>query len=275
MAVLFRQENHSYESVDKQDQRHWLSVTSLVSKFKHPFNAMEMSVKSSRNKKSKWYGMEPEKIREAWDAEALRAITLGTWYHEQRESDLLACQTIQRAGVNVPIVRPIFEDGVKFAPDQQLTEGVYPEHFVYLKSANICGQADRVEVIGNVIDLYDYKTNKEIKKESYRNWEGKAQVMLPPLDHLDDCNFYHYALQLSLYMYMMIKHNPHHKPGKLILHHITFEESGKDKYGNPINKRDIEGNPIVKAVTPYELPYLKAEVISMINWLHDNQQELR
>lgn len=216
--------------------------------------------------------MTPENIREAWEAEALRAVTLGTWYHEQRESDLLACHSIQRAGVNVPIIRPILQDGVKFAPEQQLTEGVYPEHFVYLKSAGICGQADRVEVIGNTIDLYDYKTNKEIKMASYRNWEGKSQVMLPPLEHLDDCNFYHYALQLSLYMYIMIKHNPHHKPGKLILHHITFEESEKDQYGNPVSKRDIEGNPIVRDVTPYELPYLKTEVIAMINWLHDNPQ---
>lgn len=163
---------------------------------------------------------------------------------------------------------------MKFAPDQRLTEGVYPEHFVYLKSAGVCGQADRVEVIRNTIDLYDYKTNKEIKKESYRNWEGVSQRMLTPLEHLDDCNYYHYALQLSLYMYIMIKHNPNLKPGKLILHHIIFEEAGKDKYGNPVNKLDSDNNPIVKEVVPYELPYLKTEVISVINWLHENREKL-
>lgn len=270
MAVLFRQENHSYESINKDESINWLSVTSFVSKFKKPFNAEEMSVKSSKNKKSKWYGLSPNVIRKAWDAESQRAMTLGTWYHEQREADLLACDTIQRSGVNVPIIRPIIQDNIKIAPDQRLTEGVYPEHFVYLKSAGVCGQADRVEVVGNTIDLYDYKTNKEIKTESYRNWEGKAQTLLPPLEHIEDCNFYHYALQLSLYMYIMIKHNPNLKAGKLVIHHILFEETGKDNYGNPITKLDNDGNPVVKEVVPYDLPYLKSEVISMINWLHDN-----
>ena len=66
--------------------------------------------------------------------------------------------------------------------------------------------------------------NKEIKTESFRNWEGISQKMLAPVSHLDDCNYNHYNLQLSIYMYIILKHNPTFKPGKLILHHIQFEE---------------------------------------------------
>ena len=99
--------------------------------------------------------------------------------------------------------------------------------------------------------------------------------MTGPCCHLDDCNFYHYALQLSIYLYIILKHNPRYKPGKLSLHHITFEEEGVDKYGYPVAKRDSQGNPIVKEVVPYDVPYLKDEVINMINWLHDNRDSLK
>ena len=145
----------------------------------------------------------PEKIKEIWLNEGTRANTLGNFYHNQRESDLLSCETLKRNGVEIPIIKPIYNDGIKHAPEQRLTEGIYPEHFVYLKSAGLCGQSDRVEVVKDTVDIIDYKTNKEIKKESYKNWEGISQKMTGPLAHLDDCNFNHYAVQLSLYLYII------------------------------------------------------------------------
>jgi len=145
---------------------------------------------------------------------------------------------------------------------------------VYLKSAGICGQSDLVEVVNNKVNIIDYKTNKEIKTESFKDWEGISKKMLNPIAHLDDCNFVHYSLQLSIYMYIILKHNPKLQPGKMFLHHIVFEEEGKDKYGNPITKYSEQGDPIVKEVTPIEVPYLKDEVISIVNWLHDNRNKL-
>jgi hypothetical protein len=139
-----------------------------------------------------------------------------------------------------------------------------------LKSAGVCGQSDRVEVVKGVVDVIDYKTNKEIKKNSFVNWEGKSQKMTGPLSHLDDCNFNHYALQLSTYMYIILKHNPQYKVGKQMLHHVIFEKDGEDEFGYPIVKKDTSGNPIVKTVVPYEVPYLKSEVIAMIDHLKNN-----
>ena len=94
--------------------------------------------------------------------------------------------------------------------------------------------------------------------------------MLGPCAHLDDCNFNHYALQLSTYAYIILRHNPPYLPGKLTLHHIVFEKDGEDKFGYPILKRDSQGETIVKEVVPYEVPYLKAEVIAMIHWYKEN-----
>ena len=95
------------------------------------------------------------------------------------------------------------QDGIKIAPDQKLDEGVYPEHFVYLKSAGICGQADLVSIVNGYINILDYKTNKEIKENGFKNWEGVVSKMFKPVNNLEDCNLNHYNLQLSLYAYII------------------------------------------------------------------------
>lgn len=274
MSVIFKAENHKYESLDPNEKINWLSVTSFVALFKEKFDPVSQSIKSAKNKKSKWYGIDPVEIQQRWKNEADRAINNGIFYHDERESDLMEIDTIERQGVAIPIIKPIFMDGVKHAPVQRLMEGIYPEHFIYLKSATLCGQSDRVEVVKDVINIVDYKTNKEIKKESYKTWEGISKKMIGPCAHLDDCNFNHYSLQLSAYLYMMIKHNPRHTPGKLILQHVIFKKEGEDKFGNPIIIKDFNNNPVVDTVIPYEVPYLKTEIAAMINWLHDNRSTI-
>ena len=129
-----------------------------------------------------------------------------------------------------------------------------------------------VEVIKDTVNIIDYKTNKEIKTTGFTNWEKITQKMTGPCAHLDDCNFNHYSLQLSIYMYIILKHNPRYKPGKMFLHHVIFEKESEDKFGNPIPKKDSSGDPIVKTVVPYDVPYLKSEVIAMINHLKENKK---
>lgn len=269
MTLIFKAENHKYESIDPNEEIDWISVTKFISKFKQPFDAKTVAEKSSKSKRSKWYGMSVEDILQAWDNESNRAIDQGNWYHNQRESDLLELSTISRYGAELPIIRPITEGDVKYAPNQKLQQGLYPEHFVYLKSVGICGQSDLVEVANGVVNITDYKTNKEIKKESYKNWEGVSQKMLGPVSHLDDCNFWHYSLQLSVYLYIILKHNPKLKPGKLTIHHVLFYTDGTDSFGNPITKLDENFEPMVRKIVPYDLPYLKDEVISLIKFYQD------
>lgn len=274
MAVKFISENHQYKSTDESDID-WISVTSLVSNFKKPFDGPATAKKCAAKRNSKWYGLKEQEILDVWKAESERATTLGTFYHNQREADLCGLDTMERGGKVIPVIKPIYKEGIKIAPDQKLVDGVYPEHFVYLKSAGICGQSDLVEVVDGVISIVDYKSNKEIKTQGFTNWEGITDRMSGPIAHLDDCNLSHYNIQLSMYMYMILKHNPRLKPGKLTIHHIVFENEGEDKYGYPITRRAENGDPIVKAVVPYELPYLKQECISLVNWLKDNRSKLK
>ena len=219
--------------------------------------------------------MTPEDIKAAWKAEALRATTLGTWYHNQRETDICEIENMERHGITIPVFKPIENNGIRQSPEQKLTNGIYPEHMVYLKSAGICGQSDLVEVIDNKVHITDYKTNKEIKVEGFTNWEGITQKMAAPVSHLDDCHLNHYALQLSMYMFIILKHNPKLTPGTLTIHHILFEEAGRDRFDNPISALDNDGNPIVTDIVQYDLPYLKKEAIDLIHWLEDNKHKLK
>ena len=271
MSIFFNAKDHSYKSLTTEPEITWYSVTTVVSSLKKPFDAKKTAQKVSKNTKSKWHGIEPKIIEEIWANEAKRAVDLGTWYHNQREADLCSLSSIEREGTVVPIFAPLpLKDGIKYAPSQKLEPGVYPEHMVYLKSAGICGQSDLVEVVNGRVNIIDYKTNKEIKMESFKDWEGISEKMLHPISNLDDCNFNHYSLQLSIYMYMILKHNPKLLPGTIYIHHIVFETEGKDKWGYPIAKLDLNGEPIVKDVNLIPVPYLYDEVIAVINHMKDS-----
>jgi hypothetical protein len=276
MSIVFNASDHSYKSIDGAEGIDWISVTTIISSLKKGFDAKVIAEKVSKNKRSKWYGVEPKDIEAIWKNEADRATTLGTYYHNQREDDLCSFASMEREGVTIPVFAPSGEtDGIRYAPLQKLDSGIYPEHMVYLRSAGICGQSDLVEVVNGKVNIIDYKTNKEIKTEAFTNWEGISEKMLDPVSHLDDCNFNHYALQLSIYMYIILKHNPKLKPGRIFIHHITFKQEKEDKWGYPIAKLDRDGNPIVKEVTPMSVPYLVDEVISIMHFLQNNKHKIK
>lgn len=61
--------------------------------------------------------------------------------------------------------------------------------------------ADIVIKNGNEVIIGDWKTNKEIKTKGYFNKKtNKVQCMKYPLNNIPDINYYHYTLQMSIYM---------------------------------------------------------------------------
>lgn len=272
MAIIFKPKDHQYLSIDEANID-WISVTTLIGRFKQEFDAPAQAVKSAKNPRSKWFGMKIPAILNAWKDESNRAIRQGSWYHDQQETNYSSLKNVERYGKLLPVVNPLYDlHGNKIAPTQKLHEGVYPEHFLYLKSAGVCGQSDLVEIADGKVHITDYKTNKEIKTSGFTNWEGITKKLKFPLSHMDDCNFNHYSIQLSMYLYIILKHNPYLSPGNIQLHHILFEELDEtDKFGYPVAVLDNDGNPMVKEIVPYEIPYLRDEVIQIIHWLQDHR----
>ena len=80
----------------------------------------------------------------------------------------------------------------------------------------------------------------------------------------------HYNLQLSLYAYIIMKHNPKLKIGGLCIQHVKFEIAKIDDNGYPVTKV-MNGEPVIDEVKMYDLPYLKDEIRSLMMWLKDNK----
>ena len=298
--LTFAAKNHLYESLPTQTPIAWVSGTGLLGHLKNPF-PVDQNVKSSKRKPTaaspnKWFGLSPALIQRLWDGESLRASTDGTWFHDGMERGHLLHETVPCFAGLGPDGEPVFQDvpvvgceydieGRKLAPVQRMEEGSFPERLLYLKSAGICGQADLCDRAGDYINIGDYKTNKKLDKNSYSGWQG-PKMMLGPVGHLEDCNFNPYSLQLSLYMWLALKHNPGLKPGRLTIHHIKFkqvqyvnEATGElqplfDQYEYPIYERTEDGHPVFESSTPHAVPYLKREVEEIIRWFTANKHTL-
>lgn len=245
--VKFLDSGHVYESVNG-DSCKWTSVTSAISLLHKKFDE-SIVYKNVNDYRSKWYKMDPIEVLKIWKGENIRSTMTGSAFHKLMEDG-------EVAGID----NSKTENGWKIAGNQVLTDGVYTELLTYHPIFAICGQVDRVEVRNGVIKIDDWKTNKEIKYEGFNK-----QMMFSPLDHLPDCNFVHYALQLSMYMYLLLWHNTHLVPGQLTLKHVRFEIEGLDKHGYPITKKDRNGVYIVKDITSIPVPFLRTEVELILN----------
>lgn len=91
--------------------------------------------------------------------------------------------------------------------------------------------------------IVTHNTNQSIDMKSGFDTKTKRNATMQyPLNNLQDCNYYHYTLQLSTYAWMIQKLNPNFNIKGLILVH----------YGH-------DGN-----VTQYKLDYLKSDVERML-----------
>ena len=91
--------------------------------------------------------------------------------------------------------------------------------------------------------IVTHNTNKKIDTKSYFDSKSRSSVKMKfPLNNLDDCNYYHYCLQLSTYAYIIESYNPDFTIEDLVLVHFDHNDN----------------------MTVYHLPYLKKEVERML-----------
>lgn len=264
MKVTFKEEGHLYESIPALS---WTSVTKVIEKFCPEFDERKQAVLSSQNVRSKWFGRGPTTILSIWKIEKDRSIEAGNWFHQKMELKAIKLGKKIHRGKTLKVYSSPFIEGVKVARDQVLNDGIYPEHLIYNEKIGVCGQSDLVFVSNGYVDISDYKTNKEMKLNAYGHQFGNPQRMLAPVNNLEDCNFYHYALQLSIYMKLILMKNPELKPGKLELIHVIFEVDHYDEYEFPILKV-IDGEYVVKDIKKYEAPYLEKEAITVLKIMY-------
>jgi hypothetical protein len=235
--IQFNKKSHSYS----ENGIPFKGVTEWVQSF-----VPEKDWVAIATKKAKKLKKPVEEILKEWEYENNKGITRGNSYHKKREEEILAISAIN----NLPIIPSIFSEDekqniVKVAPNQKLSEGVYPELFLVLRSKRICGQADLVEVTKDgIFNVYDYKTTKSLKKEGYTNWEGVVSCLLSPFNSIPDTNFWVNTIQINMYAHIIKKNNPSFKLGKMCIIQPIFNE--KDEVTEVINHEVPNIMPLIK-----------------------------
>jgi hypothetical protein len=192
------------------------SVTTLIGRYCEEFDEEYWSAY-----KSKEFGVEQWKIKDAWDFINKRATTKGSIIHNYAENlfnnkilHYPKDQIIQNFGYD-----PIYDDYLK---QKKLVDKFYYDSIktiIPIKTELVV--YDKEYLLGGMVDLlvynkkdkeyqiWDYKTNKEFKYESERYLNGK-------LGMLEDSDLIKYSLQLGLYKYIIEK-NTNIKLGRSFL----------------------------------------------------------
>jgi hypothetical protein len=173
-------------------------------------------------------------IKEHWKNENLKSTVRGTAFHNERESEFYNKGFYNRKGKTYTTKSPII-DLHNLEPNS-----IYPELRLYNEEYRIAGTSD-VVIVGenNTIIIEDFKTNIEIKTSN------KYAKMFYPIQHLDDCQYVKYSLQLSLYGWMLEQFG-------YTIEHIEFHH-------HILNDKNESTECII-----YKCPYLKKEIQLML-----------
>lgn len=269
--VIYSDEAHVY--LDKTDQQKYVSVTTLIGKYENPFDVFFWSsyktceklmseetfhvLKETLLATKRWtddmieklhldpiiFDKTRKEIQKGYDDERNKSCERGTKIHSNFEEMYYTSekQDLKKFGLGGVFTCK------KGYYELDLEKGVYPEFLVSLKSSDgilrVAGQIDLLIKDGNDIIIVDYKTNKEIKKHSYFDKNKFSRIMMKyPLNNIEDCNFYHYSLQLSTYAYLLQQIKPELNIKKLMLIHIDHDDK----------------------ITEYTVDYLKNDVERML-----------
>jgi len=179
-----------------------ISCTKFLHEFFGHFDSkgtIKKMMASPKWTESKWYkpGITAKEIEEQWNANGREASGAGTAMHLAIEQFLNGSEHVILPHIKETAEWRYFmnfwrEHGADLEPYRTEWE-------VWSEDHKLAGQIDMVyrrKSDGKFL-IYDWKRSKEIKTEN------KFQTGLPPLQHLPDCNYWHYTLQLNVYRWFL------------------------------------------------------------------------
>lgn len=197
--ISFDEPTHTY-TIDGDSN--YKSVTTFIHDFFPHFNAdiaiKKMCASPKWNNTNKLYGKTPEEIKEIWRKNGEAASTQGTAMH-------LNIENYYNGEPMTESFRTSKEGELfqKYLQDHKAYKAYRSEWTVYSKKYRIAGSIDMVYEDPNNPGCHviaDWKRSVEIKFEN--RWEkGNG-----PLSHLDNCNYWHYTLQLNIYRMLLEKY---------------------------------------------------------------------
>ena len=194
--IDFVEETHTYYVDGCGDG--YISTTTLVHSLFKKFNADEVITKMMKSKNwpnSKYNGMTREEIKHSWSQNGNEAASMGTKMHANIESYF-------NNGVH-ETESTEFELFSQFIRDHGDLEPYRTEWVVFDEDCKVSGSIDMVfrdpQQEGKFI-ICDWKRSKKIVE--FNPWQNGTSEFTR---HLEDTNFVHYSLQLSIYKRILEK----------------------------------------------------------------------
>ncbi len=228
--ISFREDIHEYRNVNSKEV--YISVTTIISEYQKKYHteywtlykALEIIVSQGYGKQY-WYAVKnklksyrdndnedeavvymhsfieknklnhayakAEHFKQQWKDKADKASEKGTNYHNAKEAEAYSSGYDTINSMRVPTALSYSFDLSK------LEDGFHAELLLYNDYYKVSGKADKV-IIKTVagkryVYIDDYKTNEKIPKRN------EFQTFKKPLEHLDDCKWNVYKLQLTMY----------------------------------------------------------------------------
>jgi len=196
--IEFDEPTHRYTVKGVCDK--WISCTGFLHEFFPHFNpdlTISKMMKSDKWPSSKYYGMTAEEIKNQWSSSGKEASSSGTAMHLAIEQFLHGSEEVIDPQVLKTTEWAYFKNFWRKCGDDLIP--YRSEWEVYSEPHKLAGSIDMVyyRPSDKKYVIYDWKRSKEIKTEN------RFENGYPPLDHLPNCNYWHYTLQLNVYKWML------------------------------------------------------------------------
>lgn len=225
--IFFFEENHIYKT---KKIKSFKSVTKIIKDDNFPeFDVEEVSKRYAAKN-----GLDQEEVKKEWEENRIVASSFGTKVHLFAENYLLNEELPEPSSDKE---KKYFKATKKFI-DEYFSDKklLASEKIICSLDYKIAGMVDLIAVDekDNLLIL-DWKTNKAIKTDN------KFQSGLGKLSHLDDCNYNHYSLQLSMYRKIMeMEGYEEIKERNCIMSLFHIRENKVKEYKCPYLKDEVE-----------------------------------
>lgn len=185
----------------------YTSVTKVLSSIEPHFESESIAEaivrQSDSAKQERYIGMNKDEILDYWQMLNDTANEYGTFVHETIEEYLLNQKWFFPDN---DLQKKIIAGYESLKIDEGIT--MWPERIMFSSEYELAGTGDLIiDIDDEFFDVGDYKTNAEF---NYFNKFG-FKTLLSPFEHLQDCQYSIYTLQLSTYALMYQMEYPHKK----------------------------------------------------------------
>lgn len=218
VEILFEESTHKYSSIIDGKELTYTSGTTFIGKYFMPFDPTGEITKRCALKE----GVTPEELKERWRLKGQQSCINGTRVHEICEDIINGKNKDQlRNKPKDEAEQKRFDNAIKIATAlKSKVEILGIEKIVFDENLRIAGTIDllaRSKKNGHLL-IIDHKTNAKIETTNFYK-----KFALPPIEHIADNNFCHYALQLNLYQFLLkfAGYVPKNEVVDMYLNHIT------------------------------------------------------